>query len=247
MSEEEIAARKEETQRRKIELRLQKASLAVLALYTLFTGWLLYETRISTIAVTKSTENTAQFFRTDERAWIELEPIKPILFAPKSREVPRTVYTYELYPRNFGKTPARDVAMKAITTGAGETFGNDETSITNMQDKFLQSRFVDSETGKPIPVTGSPIPLVLAPNTAAPIPFLLHGQDPQIFRDGHGFYDYLLGRIDYVDEFNVSHWMKFCFLVVNPRGELRYCRFGNEEDRNAEKPMSPGPIRPPTK
>jgi hypothetical protein len=73
-SEEEIAARKEETQRRKVELRLQEATLAVLALYTLFTGWLLYETRISTIAVTKSTENTAQFFRTDERAWIELEP-----------------------------------------------------------------------------------------------------------------------------------------------------------------------------
>src|SRR5579864_2309906 len=189
---------------------VERTGLVVLSIYTAFTGYQAYEMR-------KATNATVHFFHTDERAWIELEPVKPILFAPKSNDIPREIFRYELYPRNVGKTPARDVVMRAQVSGAGEIFGNDASMIENWQEKFLLSKFTDSNTGKPINITGVPIPRVLAPNTVAPVPYLLHGQEPQYFRDGNGFYDYLVGRIDYVDQFNVKHWMKFCFFVVNQR------------------------------
>lgn len=223
-TDEEIAEKKYRERRDKTKYRIEKWGLVVLSIYTAFTGFMAWEMK-------ESTNATINFFRTDERAWIEIEPIKPIIFAPKSKEIPRTVFRYEIYPHNAGKTPARDVVMKAQEMGSGETFGSDEYSIESTQEKYLRGKFTDSKTGKPIMIFGNPIPRVLAPNTSAPVPFVLYGQEPQISQDGHGFYDYLVGHIDYVDQFGVPHWMKFCFFVINQRGELRYCEYGNDEER----------------
>jgi hypothetical protein len=179
----------------------------------------------------KSARWTAESFRLDERAWVEIEQIRPVLFAKAG---PRSVFKYEVYPRNVGKTVARDIVMKAQVVGSGEKLGTDEGMIKSDQEKYLLNKFTEMSTGNPVIVPASPIPQVLAPNTTAPIPYLLHGQEPQIFNNGTAYYDYLIGRIDYVDQFSVPHWMKFRFFVVNQRGELRACQYGNDEDRNPE-------------
>jgi hypothetical protein len=224
-SDEDKTADKKGNRRKAIKFWVEVSGVFLLLVYTVFTGYQAYLTR-------KSTNATIEFFRSDERAWIEIEPIKPMLFYLGDAHVPRRSFRYELYPRNVGKTPARNVSMKAQRIGAGETFGTDAHSIENTQDKFLNMQFTDSATGKPINISGPPIPHVLAPNTVAPVPFVLDGQEPQVFPNGHAFYDFLVGRIDYVDQFGASHWMKFCFFVINQRGELRYCGYGNDEDRN---------------
>ena len=47
-------------------------------------------------------------------------------------------------------------------------------------------------------------------------------------------YGYMLGRIDYIDAFNVDHWVHFCFMIMNNKGELGHCQYGNDEDSNQE-------------
>jgi hypothetical protein len=183
--------------------------------------------------VKNSTRWSVESFRLDERSWVELEQIKPVLFAKAGL---RSVFTYELYPRNVGKTVARDVVMKAQVVGSGEMLGTNESMIKAEQEKYLLNQFTEMGTGNPVVVTASPIPQVLAPNTTAPVPYLLHGQEPQIFKNGTAYYDYLIGRLDYVDQFRVPHWMTFCFFVLDQRGELRACQYGNDEDRNSETP-----------
>ncbi len=182
-------------------------------------------------------QQSVEIFRIDERAWVEIEPIKPVFFTPRTREIPRAGFKYDVYPRNTGKTTAWDVKMKAQVISSSEQLGNDASMIGSEQDKYLLDKFTEMGTGKPVVIPASPVPKVIAPNVSIPVPYSLHGQEPQLF-GGHGMYDYLLGRIDYVDQFNVTHWIKFCFFVVNQRGELRSCQYGNDEDRNPEIPAS---------
>lgn len=63
-----------------------------------------------------------QAFRTDERAFIEIEPIKPMLFTPRDEEFGAS-FNYELYLKNVGKTPAREIKLsatrEAVTAGIG--------------------------------------------------------------------------------------------------------------------------------
>jgi hypothetical protein len=77
------------------------------------------------------------------------------------------------------------------------------------------------------------IPKVLAPNTSSPVPIILHGQQPQYFPNNE-WVSYLIGRVDFTDSFGIPHWVKFCFFVANPRGELWNCKEENDEDRNSE-------------
>jgi hypothetical protein len=84
------------------------------------------------------------------------------------------------------------------------------------------------------------VPKTLAPGMVSSVPFPLNGQEPQVFPNGD-IVSYLIGRIDYVDEFKVPHWMKFCFYVGNARGEIWNCQEGNDEDNNPEIPPTGGP------
>jgi hypothetical protein len=182
---------------------------------------------------------TIKNFTLDERAWIELEPIKPAkLFSPATKFIPRNSFVYELYPKNYGKTIARDITMKAEVSGGNEDFSNSADQMDRWQDKFLLNQFTEMGTGKSVVVSPSPIPKVLAPGVSAPVPYVVHAQSPQYF-DGHAMYDYIVGRMDYTDQFNISHWIKFCFFVRNPAGELTSCQYGNDEDRNPETPGKP--------
>jgi hypothetical protein len=194
---------------------------------------MLKQSKIANMALQRSTES----FRIDERAWIELEPIKPAqLFAPATKFIPRNSFIYELYPKNFGKTIARDIMMKTQVSGGSEDFGDSADQMERWQDKFLLNQFTEMGTGKPVVIPPSPIPKVLAPGVSTSVPYVVHAASPQYFNNGHAMYDYIVGRVDYTDQFNVPHWIKFCFFVRNPRGELTSCQYGNDEDRNPETP-----------
>jgi hypothetical protein len=193
--------------------------------------------QLSTMKVTlseiqKQTQNTELFFRTDERAWVEFEPLKPSVLASP---VPffGTIYKYELFPKNVGKTLARDVVINVSESANGPwTLGESEALIRMDQDKLLIGELRD-QTGKLIPAPNNPTPKLLAPSTSSPVPLMLHGPPP--VRSGKTInYGYLIGRIDYVDVFDVPHWVKFCFVIFDSNGDVENCKYGNDEDRNTE-------------
>jgi len=175
---------------------------------------------------------TRTIFRIDERAWIEIEPIKVTLFLPRTEKI-GAGFQYPIYIRNVGKTVARDIQLRATRQGpqSSVAMGDSAEALNWEQEKLLLDKV---PTASNIPIN-NPVPKVLAPNTSSAVPVILNGQEPQYFPKVQ-VVSYLIGRIDYTDAFGVSHWMKFCFFVVNARGDLWNCKEGNDEDRNPENP-----------
>jgi hypothetical protein len=180
-------------------------------------------------------QESTESFRTDERAWIEIEPIIPKSLSKADDKFP-ALFTCNIYPKNVGKTVARDIVVKADNPTSGEELGRNAEHMRNIQDKMLLGGFKEMGTNKPVIVPNSPVPKVLAPNSVSPVPFRLTCQAPQVFSNGSQNLGYMIGRIDYCDQFQVKHWLKFCFFVVNARGEIWACQEGNDEDRNPEVP-----------
>jgi hypothetical protein len=186
------------------------------------------QSRIASDTLRQSIES----FRIDERAWIELEPIKTTPHSPRTEKIGAS-FEYPIYIRNGGKTVACDVQFRATRNGSQSSISmsRDAHALQWEQDQLLLGK-VPSAVDIPIE---NPIPKVLAPNTTSPVAIVLHGQEPQIFPKDE-IVSYLIGRIDYCDEFKVKHWLKFCFFVVNARGEIWACQEGNDEDKNFESP-----------
>jgi hypothetical protein len=186
------------------------------------------QSRIAGETLRQSTES----FRTDERAWVEIEPMKGYLFVPRTKEI-GAAFQYPIYIRNVGKTVARDIQLRANRQGSqgSITMGDNAEAIKWEQDKLLTGN-VPTATDLPI---NNPVPKVLAPSTSSAVPLILNGQEPQYFPKDQ-WVSYLIGRVDYTDAFGIVHWMKFCFFVANPRGELWNCKEGNDEDNNPELP-----------
>lgn len=176
------------------------------------------EAKLQALIAKKSLKNSIESFRIDERAWVELEPIKPILFA-KADEFISASFNYDIYPKNVGKTVARNIEMRAAHMCSGIEAGDNADYIRRAQDMLLHVNVGQNNR----------ITKVLAPNTVSAVPFVLHAQAPQ-----YAFYHFLYGRIDYTDAFSIKHWMKFCYIVNNSRGELVSCKEGNDEDHNPE-------------
>jgi hypothetical protein len=176
--------------------------------------------------------------RLDQRAWIEFEPIKPKPYKDSTE-----LHTYELFPRNVGKTAARNIVVRADNATQNRE-GIENTKhpewIHNMQDKYLFGKFKNS----PPLNGGTPVPSVLGPNTVSPIPITYIEQSPQVFPSGFSVVSEIVGRIDYVDEFGVPHWIRFCFYTSDAAGNLASCAAGNDEDRNPEI-SSPLPTQKP--
>lgn len=220
------------------QLRLNKwltgstVCLAVLNLLLVLTSlWATYVSKMASDAAKKSADiasatlaNSIQSTRNGERAWVEIEPIKPIPFT-KADGTFGASFLYEIYLRNVGKTVARDIVMHANRALSGPSLGNNADQVRKTQDEFLHEYL--GENNRMIKV--------LAPNAVSPVPFRLNGQEPQIFTKG-AMYSFLIGRIDYMDAFSIKHFLTFCFFVGNGRGELFNCIEGNDEDRNTETP-----------
>jgi len=181
----------------------------------------IYISKGASDTATAAMNNSIEFFRVDERAWVEIEPIKPILHSTPNGNF-GAVFKYEIYLKNVGKTVARDIVMRAITPGGPLEMGDDANSMRRMQDILMRE----------FPEHNNRVPKILAPNTTSSVPLILHGQAAGSI--GNGYHSFLVGRIDYLDAFSAKHWMTFCFFVSNARGELRNCVEGNTEDRNPE-------------
>jgi hypothetical protein len=210
----------------RVQNSIRRAAWCAFGAAFIYAGIAAYQTHLTRKQMRDNTES----FKTDERAWIELEPIKPVLLTQDPKF--GATFTCNFYPKNVGKTVAKDIAVKAVDEMANEQFEDDAEGMRIAQDKLLPAQLKDAATNKLL--FFNPVPKVLAPNTASPTPFRLTCQEPQTFHSGHQMRHYLVGRIDYCDQFRVNHWMKFCFYVVNGRGDIWACHEGNDEDKNSE-------------
>jgi hypothetical protein len=201
---------------------------SVYAFISLFVWWqMVKQNRIAEAQLRQSLES----FRVDERAWIEIEPIKPVLKNPASSGF-GALFTYNIYPKNVGKTGAFDIIAKAIR-GAPMS----DLSLGDNADEIgrYQNMLSSNSAGMPEVLVSRRVPKTLGPGMVSISPFDIYGQEPQVFKNG-SVYQFLVGRIDYTDAFRVKHWMRFCFFISDASGNIQYCQEGNDKDRNPELP-----------
>jgi hypothetical protein len=182
----------------------------------------------------RTLQESIESFRTDERAWMQIDRIERTLVSPREGKF-GAAFRYRLYPKNLGKTSAHDVTVSAARSmETSIRLESDPDGMRVTQERILLNR--SPETG-PGPVQ-NPVPRVLAPGATTAVPLVIDGQEPQIFSKDE-WVSYLVGRIDYTDDFGVKHWTKFCFYVGEQNGELWNCHEGNDEDRNSEILQAP--------
>jgi hypothetical protein len=171
----------------------------------------------------QSLKASVESFRIDERAWIEIEPIKPQLLMRGEADT-GDLFTCNIYLRNLGKTVATNISVRAADPMSTNGWDENAQVVTKSQDRI------------PKEIPSGRVQTVLAPNEISAAPFRMTCQAPQTFKSGGQLIHYLIGRINYVDQFQVAHWKRFCYFVVNNRGEIWNCREGNYEDKNPETP-----------
>ncbi|HEY4363540.1 MAG TPA: hypothetical protein VGN17_21415 [Bryobacteraceae bacterium] len=212
---------------------VETVGVVLLAIYTAFTVGMYCANKTAAEAAKSAAETASKTltssieqFRTDERAWIEIDHIDRTLVHAKDDKFGAT-FRYRLFPRNVGKTAAHAIivnAARSMRTSIG--LERNSEGMKGEQDTILLHALTPE-------ARENPTPKVLAPATTAVIPFVIDGQEPQIVAKDE-WVSYLIGRIDYTDDFGVSHWIKFCFYVGESNGTLWNCHEGNEEDRNPE-------------
>jgi hypothetical protein len=199
-------------------------AVAAYAVVTTFMWCAMIEqNKIAARALQQTTEN----FRTDERAWVELDPIRPELLKPADNTFSAT-FECNIFPKNVGKTPALDIEARATDTMAVDGWDENADNVARAQDMLYTALGPE--------VFHNHVPRVLAPNSVSPVPFRLTCEAAKPFPNGHAETHYLIGKFNYCDKFSVRHWLRFCYYVVNARGEIWACKNGNDEDRNGETP-----------
>jgi hypothetical protein len=175
-------------------------------------------------------DNSSDSFRIDKRAWVELEPIKPVPSAGRYKNI-GAVFGYEIYPRNVGKTAARNIKYRSLPSPFTSITAGSDIGWTAFQQQLLLKQVPSAHD---IPLSRLE-PHVLPPNTVAAVPFTtsINAQEPQVF-PASSYVHYLVGRIDYCDQFKIPHWLTFCYYVADSKGNLKPCEEGNDEDQNSE-------------
>lgn len=187
---------------------------------------------ISAVFVYLQLRDAQNNFKVDERAWVELEPLEGTLDSPRTPNMNDADFSYPIHIRNVGKTVARDVEVRGIDDVSQNltTMGSDANWVAWVQDQLLLGKVSNT---KGILITDISVPTVLVPNSSTATPATLFGAEPQASMT-HQYVSYLVGRVDYADEFGVRHWLKFCFFVADDKGRLRNCKQGNDVDHNSE-------------
>ena len=162
----------------------------------------------------------------DERAWVEIDRIERVQVSARDAKF-GAAFRYRLYLKNAGKTVARNISVSAARNTIGSiALENNVSYMRRAQDGLLARSGLD-------PVD-NPVPKTLAPQMAAPVPFVMDGQEPRVFGTDE-WVSFLIGRIDYADDNGISHWTKFCYYVAESNGNLWNCHVGNDEDRNSRE------------
>jgi hypothetical protein len=147
-------------------------------------------------------------------------------------------FDYEVNARNTGRTVARCVEIRSPRIALLSSLTNAENKevIDNEQEKFLLGKMTGGPTAVEMKRSS---PATLALGQATPIPITFAGQEPR-----YNFGSVFVGRVDYIDQFSVRHWVKFCFFVEGQNEELEYCKYGNEADKTPEIPPKTEPSCP---
>jgi hypothetical protein len=173
---------------------------------------------------------STQQFRLDQRPWVEIEIGEPTLKSAADGTFP-SQYKYSFGIKNTGKTTAFDISCRVPRQGfsAGQFFGDNPVTMAGEQTMLLRERpFAGASETDKVTLLSKRMPKVLGPGTTSLTTLEVFGQSPK-----NGMFNYLTGRIDYTDAFSEKHWTSFCFFV-DAGGILRYCREGNDKDRNYE-------------
>jgi hypothetical protein len=175
--------------------------------------------------------NSIQSFRLDERAWIEIGKIETIAYPPDPPKFGAT-FKFGFYPKNVGKTVATDVTVHLDNVFGSGMLLTDEKGIRMFEDQLFKQQGSPKRSLSP----DKPAPQTLAPGELSVAPVYIGGQEPSHMGHGSYWYGYIIGRIDYVDVFGTHHWKHLCLTVIDARGDLTYCQYGNDEDKTPEKP-----------
>lgn len=173
---------------------------------------------------------SAGYFRTDERAWIEIANVSLSKPPEKSQSQDGKdifSFSYEISLKNLGKTAAYTVRIlpeprDEIETIDGHRRVDVAKLIQNLRDNDVSA------------------PEVIAPESTLAVPIRMIRQEEKRIRIDlpstkvEPFSTPVAGRVTYSDAFNVEHWLDFCFMIADDSGRLRPCEAGNDEDRNAE-------------
>jgi hypothetical protein len=201
-------------------------SLAVALIY-----WLqLRQMRFATTAATTSADTAAKSlwhsemnFRNDRRAWLVFKGLQILDTYPASDKSPVS-WKYGIDISNVGQSLARN-----ITVHVSQISGFIEPAPAPNLPTMIQRMQEGGQNGPP-----QPAPESLAPGQTSSVPVFGTGAGAPL-RMGKGQWgSIVIGRIDYVDIWGVSHWTTFCFYPFDQEGHLMYCKGGNAEDNNPE-------------
>ena len=174
---------------------------------------------------------TTAAFKTDERAWVVIKSFTPKRLPPSPGF--EDFFSYEIRVANVGKTAARNVIIYAANLGSSTHLGGD----VGAQSDYLKDTDSSKDAGERQKGDASFIKSAqstIAPGSSTIAPIISAGISPRMYGGVNVVYSYILGRIEYMDNFGIHHWSKFCFFVGNSDGDLRHCQAGNEEDTNQE-------------
>lgn len=188
------------------------------------------ESRSIADSAREAIERNTLAHRISERAWVDIVPFEPPRKIPGNGTLP-DMFVYSIYLRNTGKTVARDVVTKAVTSMGPAAGQYEDNGIRMMQDELF--RMMD--TGERVSLPVIPNVKALAPNTTTAIPAIIAAAPAQQLRSNVWLQSKIVGRVDYKDDFGVRHWLKFCF-SPETSGAVRYCLSGNEVDETPELP-----------
>jgi hypothetical protein len=165
-------------------------------------------------------------FKPDERAWVEIGSIDKDVSSPDP--MLGAHFKYGIFPRNVGKSVAHDVLIMVVEASDGPAFKSNQRVIKMRQDRLFFEPGANKRSGD------KPEAESLAPAEQSVVPVYAGAAEPKRLSNGFFVYSYILGRIDYIDVFGTPHWTHFCFFVLNEKGELSPCEYGNDKDNFPE-------------
>jgi hypothetical protein len=178
------------------------------------------------LQVGKPAQKARNLFKPDERAWVEIGSIDKDITAPDP--LLGAHFKYGIYPRNVGKSVAHDVLIMVLEASDNPAFKSNQRAIKTRQDRLFFEPGTNKRSGD------KPEAESLAPAEQSALPVYAGAAEPKRLSNGFVVYSYILGRIDYIDVFGTPHWTHFCFFVLNEKGELSPCEYGNDKDNFPE-------------
>jgi hypothetical protein len=171
------------------------------------------------LGATKATQdavtNADKYFRSDERAWLEVDSAQLILHETPASWTGGKLFGISVHLKNFGKTSARNVAVWDNTRGEN----NGSTTEALIEDDFLKH------------LLPRPFPQVVAPNSV-PLAQMSGALQTPYWFGGHLVLSDYVGRIEYDDIFGMHHWTTFCYQLLKDK-TLSACQWGNNDDQQS--------------